>query len=155
MGVATKGYVDNSFINAALTGVSTAITAPAGTANAMIATTAFVINNAGLFSYKIYQGNSHLWINDSGPGAANLVLDGTTVMTATATGVSLNTGATAATVIQTYNATGNSTIATTQYAKTASTWWGGSAKFVSNVAPVAGVNDIGSNDGDFWFQYAN
>jgi hypothetical protein len=155
LGVATKGYVDNSFVNANLTGVSTAITAPEGTANTMIATTEFVINNAGLFSYKIYQGDSHLWINDGGTGAANLVLDGTTVMTATSSGVSLNTGATANTVSQTYNATGDSTIATTEYAKTASTWWGGSAKFVSNVAPVAGVNDIGSNDGDFWFQYAN
>lgn len=155
LGVATKGYVDASFVDATLTGISTAITAPFGTANTMIATTEFVANNSGLFSYKIYQGNSHMWINDSGVGGANLVLDGTTVMTATTSGVSLNTGATAVTQSQTYNAAGASLIATTQYTKTATTWWGGSAKFVSNATPVAGVNDIGSNDGDFWFQYAN
>lgn len=155
LGVATKQYVDNSFINANLWGVSTAITAPTGTANTMIATTEFVVNNSGFFKYKIYQGNSHMWINDSGTGSANLVLDGTTVMTASASGVVLNNGATATTQGQTYNTTGNALIATTQFAKTATTWWGGSAKFVSNVAPNAGVNDIGSNNGDFWFQYAN
>lgn len=154
LGVATKQYVDNKFINANLWGVSTAITAPEGTANTMIATTEFVVNNSGLFKYKIYQGNSHMWINDSGTGSANLVIDGTTVMTAISSGVSLNNGATAVTQGQTYNTTGNSLIATTQFAKTATTWWGGSAKFVSNAAPAAGVNDIGSNDGDFWFQYA-
>lgn len=155
LGVATKQYVDNSFINANLWGVSTAITAPEGTANTMIATTEFVVNNSGFFKYKIYQGNSHMWINDSGTGSANLVIDGATVMTATASGMVLNNGATASTQGQAYNTTGNSLIATTQFAKTAATWWGGSAKFVSNVAPVAGVNDIGSNNGDFWFQYAN
>lgn len=154
LGIATKGYVDDRFINANLWGVSTAITAPAGTANTMIATTEFVINNSGFFSYKIYQGNSHMWINDSGTGSANLVIDGATVMTAISSGISLNNGATAATQGQTYNTTGNTLIATTQFAKTATTWWGGSAKFVSNAAPQAGVNDIGSNDGDFWFQYA-
>lgn len=154
LGVATKQYVDNSFINANLWGVSTAITAPTGTANTMIATTEFVVNNSGFFKYKIYQGNSHMWINDSGTGSANLVIDGATVMEATASGVVLNNGATASTQGQTYNTTGNSLIATTSFAKTATTWWGGSAKFVSNAAPNAGVNDIGSNDGDFWFQYA-
>lgn len=154
MGISTKGYVDNSFINANLWGVSTAITAPALTANTMIATTEYVRNNSGFYSYKIYQNNSHMWINDSGTGSANLVLDGTTVMAATASGVQLSDGATTTTQSQTYNTTGSGLLATTQFAKTATTWWGGSAKFVSNSAPEAGVNDIGSNDGDFWFQYS-
>ena len=152
LGVATKQYVDNRFINANLWGVSTAVTAPVGTANTMIATTEFVSQN--LTTYKILQNNTWMWVNDTGTGSANIVVDGATVLTATSGGVELNNGATASTQGQAYNTTGNSLIATTQFAKTATTWWGGSAKFVSNAAPNAGVNDIGSHDGDFWFQYA-
>ena len=155
LGVATKQYVDNSFINANLWGVSTAVTAPVGTANTMIATTEFVVNNSGLYSYKIYQNNTHMWVSDADTGSANIVVDGTTVLSATSGGVVLANGATASTQGQTFNTSGNSLVATTQFVKTATTWWGGSAKFVSNVAPIAGVNDIGSNDGDFWFQYSN
>jgi hypothetical protein len=152
--VAMTNYVDNKFNDTVLYGVPTADTAPAGTANSMVATTAFVVNNSGFFSYKIYQNNTHIWVNDSGTGSANIVIDGTTVLTAASSGVVLNNGATASTQGQTYNTTGNTLIATTQFAKTATTWWGGSAKFVSNAAPNPGVNDIGSNNGDFWFQYA-
>jgi hypothetical protein len=152
LGVATKQYVDNSFINANLWGVSTAVTAPALTANTMIATTEFVRNNSGFFSYKIYDGATHVWV---GSTSANIVINGTTVATASASGLNLSNGATAVTQGQTYATTGNSLVATTQFVKTATTWWGGSAKFVSNAAPNPGVNDIGSNDGDFWFQYSN
>lgn len=155
LGVTTKQYVDNKFYDAVLYGVSVAPTAPEGTANTMIATTEFVINNSGLYKYKIYQNNTHMWVNDAGIGSANIVVDGTTVLEATASGVVLSNGASASTQGQTYNTGGNSLIATTQFVKTATNWWGGSAKFVSNAAPVAGVNDSGSNDGDFWFQYAN
>lgn len=151
LGVATKQYVDNSFINATLTGVSTAITAPNGTANTMIATTEFVVNNSGFYQYKIYNGSSHMWVDTT---SANIVMSGITVATASASGFNLFNGATAATQGQTYATSGNTLVATTQFVKTATTWWGGSAKFVSNAAPVPGVNDIGSNDGDFWFQYA-
>jgi hypothetical protein len=152
LGVATKQYVDNSFINANLWGVSTAITAPAGTANTMIATTEFVVNNSGFFQYKIYNGSTHMWV---GSTSANIVISGTAVATASASGFNLSNGATAVTQGQTYATSGNSLVATTQFVKTATTWWGGSAKFVSNAAPNPGVNDIGSNDGDFWFQYSN
>jgi hypothetical protein len=152
LGVATKQYVDNSFINANLWGVSTAITAPAGTANTMIATTEFVVNNSGFYQYKIYNGSTHMWV---GSTSANIVVSGSTVATASASGLNLFNGATAVTQGQTYATTGNSLVATTQFVKTATTWWGGSAKFVSNAAPNPGVNDIGSNDGDFWFQYSN
>lgn len=152
LGVATKQYVDNSFINANLWGVSTAITAPAGTANTMIATTEFVVNNSGFYQYKIYDGSTHMWV---GSTSANIVVSGTTVATASASGLNLFNGATAVTQGQTYATTGNTLVATTQFVKTATTWWGGSAKFVSNAAPNPGVNDIGSNDGDFWFQYSN
>ena len=152
LGVATKQYVDNSFINANLWGVSTAITAPAGTANTMIATTEFVVNNSGFFAYKIYDGATHVWVSST---SANIVVSGTTVATASASGFNLFNGATAITQGQTYATSGNSLVATTQFVKTATTWWGGSAKFVSNAAPNPGVNDIGSNDGDFWFQYSN
>lgn len=156
LGVATKQYVDNKFNDTVLYGIPTAPTAPAGTSNAMVATTEFVTSGlSGLVTYKIYQNNSWMWINDTGTGSANLVIDGTTVLTATSSGVVLNNGATATTQGQTYNALGNNRVATTQFVKTATQWWGGSAKFVSNVAPNPGVNDIGSNDGDFWFQYAN
>ena len=83
------------------------------------------------------------------------MINGTTVATASASGLNLFNGATAVTQGQTYATSGNSLVATTQFVKTATTWWGGSAKFVSNAEPNPGVNDIGSNDGDFWFQYSN
>jgi hypothetical protein len=152
LGVATKQYVDNRFINANLWGISTAVTAPAGTANTMIATTEFVVNNSGFFQYKIYNGSTHMWV---GSTSANIVVSGTTVATASSSGLNLANGATAVTQGQTYATSGNSLVATTQFVKTATTWWGGSAKFVSNAAPNPGVNDIGSNNGDFWFQYSN
>jgi hypothetical protein len=126
---------------------------PVNTANTAIATTEFVVNNSGFLKNKIYQGNSYLEILDSSTGSANLVIDGTSVMTASASGVNLVAGATAATQTQTYASTGNGAVATTQYVRTAGTWWDGSAKFVSTDAPNLGVNDSGSNDGDFWFQY--
>jgi len=152
LGVATKQYVDNKFINANLWGVSTAITAAAGTSNTMIATTEFVSSGlAGLFPYKIYKGTSWVWMDTT---SANIVINGTMVATASASGFNLYNGATATTQGQTYATSGNALVATTQFAKTATTWWGGSAKFVSNAAPVPGVNDVGSNNGDFWFQYA-
>jgi hypothetical protein len=153
LGVATKNYVDSSFVDATLTGVSTAITMPASTANTAIATTEFVVNNSGFLKNKIYQANSFLEIIDSGTGSANLAIDGTSVMTASASGVNLLAGATAATQAQTYTSTGNAAVATTQYVRTAGAWWDGSAKFVSTDAPELGVNDTGSHDGDFWFQY--
>ena len=80
-------------------------------------------------------------------------------MQASSTGVDLKSGATAVTMPQTSTGAGNATIATTQYVKTAQQWWGtganASAKFVSTSAPVVGVNDGGSNNGDFWFQIAS
>jgi hypothetical protein len=162
LGVATKQYVDNSFINANLWGISTAITAPQGTSNTMIATTEFVASGlSGIFKYKIYSGavgTNHMWIDSTIP-AANLVIGSSLVMQASSTGVDLKSGATAVTMPQVYTGAGNATIATTQYVKTAQQWWGtganASAKFVSTQAPSAGINDGGSNNGDFWFQIAS
>ena len=137
-------------LNSALIGMPTAPTMPSGTANTAIATTAFVMNNSGLFPNKIYQGNSAFTILDTGTGTANLTIDGSAVMTATISGVNLMNGATG------YNqpaGTNNTTLATTAFVQTAANLWSGSAKFVANVAPIAGVNDTGSNNGDFWFQY--
>ena len=156
LGVATKQYVDNSFTNSpVLGGAPTAPTAGPGTANTQIATTAFVVNNSGFFTNKIYQGNSYLQILDTGAGNITLSIDSTSVLTATSSGVNLLGAPTTPTASQTYSSGGDSTVASTQYVKTATQWWGGSAKFVSNVAPVAGVNDTGSNNGDFWFQISN
>lgn len=155
LGITTKRYVDNMFVDASLSGVSRAITAPAGTANTMIATTEFVISNSGFLSNKIYQGNSYLEVLDSGTGTVNFVVDTTSVLTATSTGVNLTNGATAATQPQVYNSVGDGKIATTKYVRASNQWWGGSAKFVSTEAPVAGTNDAGSHDGDFWFQYTS
>lgn len=157
LGITTKQYVDNRFINANLWGISTAVTAPAGTSNTMIATTEFVASGlSGLFPYKIYQANSHFWINDSGTGSANLVIDGSTIMTATSAGVYLENGATANVVTATRGASGDASVASTGYVRTAGQWWGNSAhrsaKIVSTAEPDPGVNDIGSADGDFWFQ---
>lgn len=160
LGVATKQYVDDSFINANLWGVSTAVTAPEGTSNLMIATTEFVASGlSGIYKYKIYQGDSHMWFDDSGSGGANLVVDSRTVMTATIAGVDLKNGATAVTQTQNYTSAGNSRVATTSYVHTAQQWWGNathkSYKWVSTSAPSAGVNDVGSNNGDFWFQISS
>ena len=157
LGATTKQYVDNKFNDTVLYGSPTAPTAPAGTANTMVATTAFVINNSGLYPYKIYKGsNTWMWMDTS---SANLQVSGATVMTATSSGVALTSGATAVTVGQTNSDAGNAAVATTQYVRTAQTWWGNathkSAKWVSTDAPSLGVNDIGSNDGDFWFQFTN
>ena len=129
-----------------LKGVPVAPTMPAGTANTAIATTEFVISNSGLFPNKIYQANSLLEITDIGVGAANLAIDGVSVLTATLSGVALKGVATAPTWPQT---TSNAAIATTSYVRTAATKWDGAAKFVSSAAPdsTLGVN------GDFWFQY--
>jgi hypothetical protein len=151
LGVATKQYVDNSFINANLWGVSTAITAPAGTANTMIATTEFVVNNSGFYSYKIYKNNSWMWMDTT---SANLRVNNTEILTGSVSGVVLYQTPQAPTASQTFDGNGSPQIATTAYVKTATTWWDGSAKFVSNAAPILGVNDGGSNNGDFWFQYA-
>jgi len=156
LGVVTKQYVDNSFANSpVLGGAPTAPTAGAGTANTQIATTAFVVNNSGFFTNKIYQGNSYLQILDTGAGNLTLSIDNVSVMTATVSGVNLLGDPTTPTVSQTYNDNGSGNVASTQYVKTATQWWGGSAKFVSNVAPVLGVNDTGSNNGDFWFQISS
>jgi hypothetical protein len=83
-------------------------------------------------------------------------MDGVTVATASSSGFNLQNGATAVTQTDTYNGAGNARVATTQFVKTASTWWGNashrSAKWVSTDEPDPGVNDVGSNNGDFWFQ---
>jgi hypothetical protein len=168
LGVATKQYVDNSFINANLQGVSTAVTASAGTSTDQIATTAFVVSGlSGLFKYKIYDGSvgtNHMWI-DSINSAANLVVGSSMVLMAqksagTAT-LTLKAGALsdaglipAQGNISTSGATsvtGNTWLATTSYVRQAAEYWGGSGKFVSTNAPTVsdGVN------GDFWFQLSS
>lgn len=150
LGVATKNYVDDSFATSpVLGGVPTADTAIAGTVTTQIATTEFVVNNSGFLKNKIYQGNSYLEIVDAGSGTANLAIDGTSVLTASISGVNLRNGATAVTQPQIYTSAGNAAIATTEYVSTATQWWGGSAKFVSTATPDAGLG----NNGDFWFQY--
>jgi len=150
-GIATKKYVDDKFVDTELTGVPTAPTAAPGTNTTQLATTAFVNNSLNL--NKIYQGNSYVEIIDTGTGVLSVVVDGATLATGTSSGLNLSSGATAATQPQTYTSAGNAAVATTQYVRTAGQWWGGSAKFVSVNPPNPGVNDIGSNDGDFWFQY--
>ena len=101
---------------------------------------------------KINDGYNYPWnVDDADPGNNWDVNKFTmnTNLSATSSGVVLNNGATATTQSQTYDATGDTKIATTQYVKTATTWWGGSAKFVSASAPTP----TDGNDGDIWFQY--
>jgi hypothetical protein len=147
----------------AFSGNLTAPTQLAGTADTTVATTAWVKNNSGLVPNKIYApgadpaaSNTYIDVNDTGTGNSSVVMDGVTVATASSSGFNLQNGATAVTQTDAYNGTGNARVATTQFVKTASTWWGNSthrsAKFVSTAEPNPGVNDIGSNDGDFWFQ---
>jgi len=136
------------------TGNLYAPTQGAGTSDTTVATTAFVVSGlSGLFPYKIYSGTTHVWVDAS---SVNVVASGTTVATASSSGFNLLNGAVAVTQPDTYNGTGNARVATTQFVKTASTWWGNashrSAKWVSTDEPSAGINDVGSNNGDFWFQ---
>jgi len=158
LGIATKQYVDNSFVDSVLGGVPTTTTMPELTANTSVATTEFVINNSGFLKNKIYDGGNanvattFFTVVDTGTGYANLAIDDTSVLTATSDGVNLLNGATAVTQTDSYLSSGNARVATTQFVKTATQWWDGSAKFVSTDEPEAGVNDAGSNDGDFWFQ---
>ena len=164
--VAQTGYNAGTYApinNPVLTGNPQVPTATYGNSSPSVASTAFVqgainVVNAALANVtlnSIYQNNSSLTILDSGAGNLTLSMDGSTVLTATASGVVLASGAVAATQSQTYNASGNTYVATTGYVKTATTWWGGSAKFVSTSAPNPGVNDTGSNNGDFWFQLSS
>lgn len=150
LGVATKQYVDNSFVNANLTGVPTAPTMPSGTSNTSVATTAFV-NNA-FQSNAISQLNSEMRITDTGTGSATLTIDGVQVLSASSSGVTLANGASATTqTVAQGNITaqpGSSLVATTAYARQVAQYWDGSKKFVSTSAP----DDLQGNDGDFWFQ---
>ena len=161
-----KGYTDGEVttINSALslkaplasptlTGTPAAPTASFGTDTTQLATTAFV--QAAYDRNKISIGDSKLELLDAGTGSANLVLDGTSVMTASASGVALKAGANAVkpTVTQGNFATqtGNAWVASTSYVRDAAQYWDGSKKWVSNVAPTS-ADGI---DGDFWFQYAS
>lgn len=142
--VANKNYVDNSFVDAALTGTPTAPTANVGTSSTQVATTAFV--QSAFNPANIFQLDSSLTISDTGSdGFANLAIDGVSVMTADSSGVQLSSGATATTQSQAVN---NATVATTAYVRTAVQRWDGAAKFVSTSAPDDGLGA----DGDFWFQ---
>jgi hypothetical protein len=159
-GALTVGGAATVASTLAVTGTGTftgnlyAPTQGAGTSDTSVATTAFVVSGlSGLFPYKIYSGTSHVWVDAS---SVNVVVSGTTVATASSSGFNLLNGAVAVTQPDTYNGTGNARVATTQFVKTASTWWGNashrSAKWVSTDEPSAGINDVGSHDGDFWFQ---
>ena len=150
----------------AFSGNLTAPTQLAGTADTTVATTAFVVNNSGFLTNKIYApgitpsaSTTYIAVNDTGTGNAEIVMDGTTVATASSAGFNLQNGATAVsqtivtpTAYHQYfantSAVGNARVATGQYVSLATQYWGGSAKFVSTAEPD---NAVGK-DGDFWFQ---
>ena len=141
----------------AFSGNLTAPTQAAGTSDTTVATTAFVVSGlSGLYPYKIYSGTTHVWTDAS---SVNIVVSGTTVATAGASGFNLQNGATAIsqtlvtpTAYHQYfantSALGNTRVATGQYVSLATQYWSGSAKFVSTAEPD---NSVGK-DGDFWFQ---
>ena len=134
----------------AFTGNLTAPTQAEGTADNTVATTAFVVGGAsGLYPYKIYSSDTHVWTS---PTSVNVVVNGTAIATGSAAGFNLLNGATAVTQPDAYNSSGNARVATTQFVKNATQWWDGSTKWVSTSAPNPGVNDVGSVDGDIWFQ---
>ena len=143
------------------TGNLTAPTQGAGTSDTTVATTAFVVSGlSGLFPYKIYSGTSHVWV---GASSVNVVVSGTEIATASASGFNLLATGTATTqTVSTPTAyhqyyantsvigatAGNALVATTGYVSKATQYWSGSAKFVSTAEPD---NAVGK-DGDFWFQ---
>ena len=144
----------------------TAPTQAAGTADTTVATTEWVVNNSGFLRNKIYapgdnpaSSTTYIAVNDTGTGNAEIVMDGTTVATASSSGFNLQNGATA--ILQTLvtptayhqyfantSALGNTRVATGQYVSLATQYWSGSAKFVSTAEP----NNAVGKDGDFWFQ---
>jgi hypothetical protein len=154
----------------AFSGNLTAPTQLAGTADTTVATTAFVVNNSGFLTNKIYApgitpsaSTTYIAVNDTGTGNAEIVMDGTTVATASASGFNLLATGTATTqTVSTPTAyhqyyanlsvigatAGNALVATTGYVSKATQYWSGSAKFVSTAEPD---NAVGK-DGDFWFQ---
>lgn len=149
----TNLNTDKAEVNSpTFTGTPSAPTAAGGTNTTQLATTAFV--QAAFDNGKIFGQDSFIQVNDTGVTAGNIVavVDGSTVFTASQSGIALAPGASAVTQAQTRSSTGNAAVATTQYVKTATTYWGGSAKFVSTDEPNPGVNDAGSQNGDFWFQ---
>ncbi len=141
------------------TGNLTAPTQGAGTSDTTVATTAFVVSGlSGLYPYKIYSGTSHVWV---GATSANVVVNGREIAAGSDIGLALRSGATAITqepvlrgniAVGNIAITGNSYVATTSYVRQAAEFWGGSKKFISTDEPSLGVNDIGSTNGDFWFQ---
>lgn len=151
LGISTKQYVDDKFVNTSLTGIPTAPTAATNTNTTQLATTAFTYAAIGPRNI-IYDTYGSLSVNNSvsGTGLATLTVDGRQVLTASTLGVFLANGATATTQLQAVN---NATVATTAYVRTAVKLWDGAAKWVSTLPPTVGVNDIGSKDGDIWFQY--
>ena len=154
----------------AFTGNLTAPTQSAGTSDTTVATTAFVVNNSGFLTNKIYApginpsaSTTYIAVNDTGTGNAEIVMDGTTVATASSAGFNLLATGTATTqTVLTPSAyhqyyanlsvkgalAGNTLVATTEYVSKATEYWSGSAKFVSTAEPD---NAVGKN-GDFWFQ---
>ena len=137
----------------AFSGNLTAPTQLAGTADTTVATTAFVVNNSGFLTNKIYApginpsaSTTYIAVNDTGTGNAEIVMDGTTVATASSSGFNLQNGATAVTqtivtptayhqYFANTSALGNARVATGQYVSLATQYWSGSAKFVSTAAP--------------------
>jgi hypothetical protein len=152
----------------AFSGNLTAPTQAAGTADTTVATTDFVVNNSGFLTNKIYapgvnpaSSTTYIAVNDTGTGNAQIVMDSREVATADFNGFHLAIGATATTqepvlrgniAVGNVAITGNSYVATTSYVRKAAEFWGGSKKFISTDEPNPGINDIGSINGDFWFQ---
>ena len=154
----------------AFSGNLTAPTQLAGTADTTVATTAFVVNNSGFLTNKIYApgidptaSTTYIDVNDTGTGNSSIVMDGVTVATASSTGFNLLATGTATTqTVSTPTAyhqyyantsvigatAGNTLVATAGYVSKATQYWSGSAKFVSTAEPD---NAVGK-DGDFWFQ---
>ena len=151
------------------TGNLYAPTQGAGTSDTTVATTAWVVNNSGFLKNKIYSGTTEpladtfIEVNKlNGATAANIIVKvgGIDVATAGNVGFNLLNGATAITQLPVLRGdlagnaftAGNTYVATTSYVRQAAEFWGGSKKFISTSAPSLGVNDIGSTNGDFWFQ---
>lgn len=143
--IATLQTVKAPLASPALTGVPTAPTAPIGTANTQIASTAFVASAVAAFdTSKIYVGNND-YVKVSS-GNIQTAVSGTIVSTFKSTGIE--------TITQSKN-DNSSRVATTQYTDRAvKNFVKGNVAYqptcyVSDLAPD---NNIGV-DGDFWFQY--
>lgn len=145
--IATKA----SIVSPSLAGTPTAPTPAIGTNNTVLATTEFVNASDQLIRNYIDESIAGLQVSVTGDVANSLALK------ANINSPVLSGAPQAPNPI---DSSDNQQIATTSWVRSLVqdrnqrvAYWQGSRRYISNTDPNPGVNDGGSQDGDFWFKY--